>query len=93
MTKRVDRVIEKVQELHRQYFEEGIGKRDIMIVAHGHFSRVLISRWVQFPMSLGKAIQLLSDGIETELSFQRHPLPLRACWGKFRIVLESLSLY
>ena len=25
-----------------------------MIVAHGHFSRVFISRWVQFPLCLGK---------------------------------------
>ncbi|KAG8896730.1 hypothetical protein FRB99_008685 [Tulasnella sp. 403] len=39
MTKRVDQVVAKVHEIHRQFFEEGIGRRDVMIVAHGHFSR------------------------------------------------------
>lgn len=56
MTKRVDRVIDKVQEIHRKYFEEGIGHRDVIIVAHGHFNRVFISRWVQFPLYLGKVV-------------------------------------
>ena len=56
MTRRVDAVIDMVQEYHRRYFEEGVGKRDILIVAHGHFSRVLISRWVQFPIGLGEQL-------------------------------------
>lgn len=34
MTKRVDSVIAEVHEIHRQYFEEGIGRRDALIVAH-----------------------------------------------------------
>lgn len=28
-------VIERVRDLHRKYFEEGVGKRDVIIVAHG----------------------------------------------------------
>lgn len=55
MTKRVDGIIDKIQEKHRLFFEEGIGHRDIVIIAHGHFSRVFISRWVQFPLHLGKS--------------------------------------
>ncbi|KAG8976750.1 hypothetical protein FRC05_003100 [Tulasnella sp. 425] len=53
MTKRVDGVISEVHEIHRKYFEDGEGRRDALIVAHGHFSRVLISRWVEFPLCLG----------------------------------------
>ena len=56
----------QVQEIHRQYFEEGKGKRDVMIIAHGHFSRVLISRWVQFPLCLGEPLLL----------FRRFPIML-----------------
>ncbi|KAL5535424.1 hypothetical protein ACEPAF_3518 [Sanghuangporus sanghuang] len=63
MTKRVDAVIDQVQEYHRRYFEEGIGKRDVLIVSHGHFSRVLIARWVQFPMSLGTHFHFEPAGI------------------------------
>ncbi|KAH0590885.1 hypothetical protein H2248_001001 [Termitomyces sp. 'cryptogamus'] len=53
MEARVDTVISKVREYHRQYKEEGLNTRDVMIVAHGHFSRVLISRWINFPLALG----------------------------------------
>ncbi|KAG8831928.1 hypothetical protein FRC18_005741 [Serendipita sp. 400] len=53
ITKRIDETIEKVREYHRQYKEESIGKRDMMIVAHGHFLRAFISRWVGFPLCLG----------------------------------------
>ncbi|KAF9569896.1 phosphoglycerate mutase-like protein [Agrocybe pediades] len=53
MQDRVDAVIKKVREYHRQYKEEGANTRDVLIVAHGHFSRVLISRWIQFPLCLG----------------------------------------
>ena len=60
MTKRVDRVIDKIQEYHRKYFEKGEGKRDLIVIAHGHLSRVLISRWVQFPICLGVFIHLHS---------------------------------
>ena len=35
MTARVDVVIAKIREIHRQYKEEGIGKRDVMIFSHG----------------------------------------------------------
>ena len=34
MTKRVDGVIAEVHEIHRQWLEEGKGRRDAMIVAH-----------------------------------------------------------
>lgn len=54
MQARVDRVIAKVRDYHRRYFEEGDGTRDVLIVAHGHFNRVLIARWVEFPICLGE---------------------------------------
>lgn len=69
MQSRVDEVIRKVlrisfterfmdyfiqvREYHKEYKEQGIHTRDVLIVAHGHFSRVLISRWINFPLCLG----------------------------------------
>jgi len=53
MQARVDEVIKKVREYHRQYKEEGLNTRDVLIVAHGHFNRVFISRWINFPLCLG----------------------------------------
>jgi broad specificity phosphatase PhoE len=53
MQDRVDGVISKVRQYHKQYKEQGINTRDVLIVAHGHFSRVLISRWIKFPLCLG----------------------------------------
>ncbi|KAF8807720.1 phosphoglycerate mutase-like protein [Phlegmacium glaucopus] len=53
MEARVDAVISKVRDYHRKYKDEGINTRDVLIVAHGHFSRVLISRWIKFPLCLG----------------------------------------
>ncbi|KAG6832292.1 hypothetical protein H0H92_003525 [Tricholoma furcatifolium] len=49
---------EEVREYHRQYKEEGLNTRDVMIIAHGHFNRVLISRWINFPLALGDYPQL-----------------------------------
>lgn len=46
---------EQVREKHRLWLEEGKGSRDVVIVAHGHFNRVFIARWVRFPLSLGKS--------------------------------------
>ncbi|KAG8887502.1 hypothetical protein FRB98_009518 [Tulasnella sp. 332] len=34
MTQRVDSLIAKIHELHRQYYEDGVGLRDVMVVAH-----------------------------------------------------------
>lgn len=43
----------QVREYHRRYFEEGKGTRDVLIIAHGHFNRVFISRWLSFELALG----------------------------------------
>lgn len=56
MRARVDGVIASVREYHRKYVEEGTVTRDVLIVAHGHFNRVLISRWVEFDLCLGMSL-------------------------------------
>ncbi|KAJ7487453.1 histidine phosphatase superfamily [Mycena galericulata] len=63
METRVDSIIAKVREYHRQYKEEGLNTRDVVIVAHGHFSRVLISRWINFPLCLGTHFNVEPGGV------------------------------
>ncbi|KAJ7786167.1 histidine phosphatase superfamily [Mycena metata] len=63
MQARVDGIIAKVREYHRQYKEEGLHTRDVIIVAHGHFSRVLISRWINFPLALGTHFNVEPGGV------------------------------
>lgn len=43
----------QVREIHRRFQEKGIGARDVLIVAHAHFTRVLIARWLEAPVTLG----------------------------------------
>ncbi|KAG8992722.1 hypothetical protein FRB95_005871 [Tulasnella sp. JGI-2019a] len=63
MTQRVDSLIAKIHELHRQYYEEGKGLRDIMVVAHGHLSRVLVVRWLDLPLKIGTKLVCEPAGI------------------------------
>ncbi|KAJ3759830.1 phosphoglycerate mutase-like protein [Lentinula raphanica] len=84
MEKRVDRIIANVREYHRQYHEEGLNTRDVVIVAHGHFSRVLISRWIQFPLKLGTHFNVEPGGVAV-LSYNHNTLAEPA--------LNALNLY
>ncbi|KAL0071838.1 hypothetical protein AAF712_000760 [Marasmius tenuissimus] len=84
MQARVDGIIAKVREYHRQYFEEGLNTRDVMIVAHGHFSRVFISRWINFPLCLGTHFNVEPAGIAI-LSYNHNNLDEPA--------LNALNLY
>ncbi|KAF9229142.1 phosphoglycerate mutase-like protein [Gyrodon lividus] len=81
---RVDGLIVKVRELHRQYFEEGEGTRDILIVAHGHFNRVFISRWINFDLALGTHLNVEPGGVSV-LSYNHGSLDEPA--------LNALNLY
>jgi broad specificity phosphatase PhoE len=49
-----------VREYHRQYWEEDRYARDVLIVAHGHFIRSLIPRWMNAPLTYGRHIPVLT---------------------------------
>ncbi|KAF8634473.1 hypothetical protein AX15_000913 [Amanita polypyramis BW_CC] len=59
METRVDSVVAKVREWHRTYLEDKTSeKHDVVIVAHGHFGRVLIARWLGYPLADGRHFNL-----------------------------------
>jgi len=84
ITSRVDKVIAQIQEIHRNYWENGVGKQDIMIFSHGHFSRVFISRWMQFTPALGTHFNVEPGGVAL-LCYNHHNLGEPA--------LSGLNLY
>ncbi|TRM66422.1 histidine phosphatase superfamily [Schizophyllum amplum] len=73
MCTRVDDVINMVRTYHQEYFTEGMNTRDVMIVAHGHFSRCLISRWLGMPLAFGTKLNVEAGGIAV-LSYNHHRL-------------------
>ncbi|KAL1670441.1 histidine phosphatase superfamily [Schizophyllum commune] len=73
MCARVDDVIKTVRTYHTEYFHEGMNTRDVMIVAHGHFSRCLIARWLGMPLAFGTKLNVEPGGIAV-LSYNHHRL-------------------
>ncbi|KAF7306796.1 hypothetical protein MIND_00471300 [Mycena indigotica] len=73
MQARVDKIVGKVREYHRQYKEEGLNTRDVVIVAHGHFSRVLIARWLDMPLEFGTKVNFQAGGV-CALSYNHNSL-------------------
>ncbi|KAK2461657.1 hypothetical protein APHAL10511_006120 [Amanita phalloides] len=59
MEKRVDSVIAKVRGWHQEYLENStLDKPDVLIFAHGHFGRVLVTRWLGYPLADGRRFTL-----------------------------------
>ncbi|CAD6985915.1 unnamed protein product [Tilletia controversa] len=73
MTARVDGVIAKVRALQKAVIEghpetlhdDAVMKHggDIMIVAHGHFNRVFIARWLGLPITTGRGFEVDAGGM------------------------------
>lgn len=59
---RADAVLAKIEPL--------IAERDVVLVGHGHFSRVIIARWVGMPASGGVAFGMSPAGL-TVLGYER----------------------
>ena len=70
--------LQQIREVHRKYKEDGIGKRDILIVAHGHLSRCFISRWFGFELCLGMCHIALTYRLSTDVAASRDSFQRRA---------------
>jgi len=63
MCLRVDYVIQKVRERHREFKLNGKCSRDVVIVAHGHFNRCMIARWLNMPLEAGTKYTFEAAGV------------------------------
>ncbi|MEU3405872.1 histidine phosphatase family protein [Streptomyces sp. NPDC006670] len=70
---RADRVLDRAAEVLRA------DKGDVVLVAHGHFLRVLTARYLGLPPEAGRLF-LLRTGTVSELSTE-HGLPVIAGWN------------
>jgi broad specificity phosphatase PhoE len=52
-TQRLLSKIQKVRQRHKAWAEDGIGSRDVVIVAHGHFNRCFVARWLNASLDFG----------------------------------------
>ncbi|MEV0059660.1 acid phosphatase [Nocardia sp. NPDC050718] len=66
---RADRVLARVEPV--------LADRDVVLVGHGHFSRVLIARWAEFAVTEGRRFAL-STGAITELGYDHDA---HTVWG------------
>lgn len=73
MMARVDRVIEKIRVLQKAVIEgrsaethdQAVIQRggDVMVVAHGHFNRCFIARWLKLPLTNGRLFEVDAGGV------------------------------
>lgn len=66
---RADRVLSRVEPV--------LSERDVVLVGHGHFSRVLIARWAEFAVTEGRRFAM-STGAISELGYDHDA---RTVWG------------
>ncbi|WP_336080906.1 acid phosphatase [Nocardia sp. SSK8] len=66
---RADRALSRAEPI--------LAERDVVFVGHGHFSRVLIARWAEFPVREGRRFAL-STGALSVLGFDHDA---RSIWG------------
>lgn len=81
MTARIDGVIEKIRTLQKAVIEghpqtthdPAVIKRggDVMVVAHGHFNRCFIARWLKLPLTNGRLFEVDAGGVAI-LSYAHH---------------------
>ncbi|PWN51748.1 hypothetical protein IE53DRAFT_385899 [Violaceomyces palustris] len=78
MAARVDSVIKQIRQLQMEHVEKvkagaDVGSKtcDIMVVAHGHFNRVFIARWLGLPLPMGRLFEVDAGGMAV-LSYAHH---------------------
>lgn len=73
MALRIDGVIEKIRQIQKAVIEghpesthdPAVIKRggDVMVVAHGHFNRCFIARWLKLPLTNGRLFEVDAGGV------------------------------
>ncbi|KAL1310578.1 hypothetical protein AAFC00_000856 [Neodothiora populina] len=70
VTQRCDALIAKIRALQAPNMN-GEAPADIMVVAHGHFTRCFAKRWLGYPLDFGLSLMMEPGGVGV-LSYQHH---------------------
>ncbi len=89
VTKRVDRMIEKIRKIHKRAMDNN-EFCDIMVVAHGHILRCLAARWVGKPINTNPQFMLDAGGVGV-LSYQHRNINEPAIYltGAFLVPVDE----
>jgi len=68
ITERVDRVVERVSRVHREYWNKVQSGQthpdgDCLIITHGHFSKCFLARWCELQLDAGRIFVVDAGGI------------------------------
>ncbi|CAD6568108.1 MAG: hypothetical protein CYPHOPRED_002322 [Cyphobasidiales sp. Tagirdzhanova-0007] len=68
MTARVDEVVQHIQKLHREWMSRDNAQADdkggdVLVLSHGHFSRVFMARWIGLPIAQGQLFTVDVGGV------------------------------
>ncbi|KDE06890.1 hypothetical protein MVLG_02778 [Microbotryum lychnidis-dioicae p1A1 Lamole] len=84
MTARCDRVIAKIVNMTRDHHESNeehrSGKGDVVVVSHGHFTRCLLTRWCELPLTDGRRF-VADTGAITICGYQHGSFKERSLLG------------
>lgn len=89
VTKRVDELIFKIQEIHKDYLNKD-EECDIVVIAHGHILRCFAARWIGLPINQNPKFMLDAGGV-CVLSYQHHNInePALFLTGAFTVPVEE----
>lgn len=71
LAERLDDIIREIQEMQAEFLngKGGQGRRDVLVVAHGHSLRAFAKRWIKFPMHMRLPL-MLEPGAVGVLSYE-----------------------
>lgn len=89
VTERIDRLITKIQKIHKTYLDAG-KQCDIMVIAHGHILRCFAARWIGMGINKNPKFMLDAGGV-CVLSYQHHNIeePAMFLTGAFTVPVEE----
>lgn len=97
MSDRADEAVAYVRQIHNEWLADdnrGDGDKggDVVIITHGHFSRVFLARWLGLPLAQGQLFTVDVGGVsgatpnlevETPLTGALLSLPFKVSIGQY----------
>lgn len=68
MSDRADEVVSYVRKMHTDWLSDASRKEDdkggdVVVITHGHFSRIFVARWLGLPLAQGQLFTVDVGGV------------------------------